>query len=111
MPFVAGRYTEAQANWERAVDGAGDPHMLCERADALIRLGDQAAHDAAYRALVASREAEDRDAVLDALNLATVARYMPGVCGRPSATRKRPSPCWPISTRWMVSTRSGYSRG
>ena len=52
--------------------------MLCERANALIRLGDLAAHDAAYRALVASREAEDRDTVLDALNLATVAEIHAG---------------------------------
>ena len=76
----AGRYAEAQATWQRAaaVDGAGDPQMLCERANALIRLGDPAAHDAAYRALVASREAEDRDAVLDALNLATVAEIHAG---------------------------------
>ena len=76
----AGRYAEAQANWQRAtaVDAAADPYMLCERANALIRLGDPAAHDAAYRALVASREAEDRDAVLDALNLATVAEIHAG---------------------------------
>src|SRR6187549_921552 len=64
----AGRYAEAQASWQRAtaLDAGGDPGMLCERANALIRLGDPAAHDAAYRALVASRESEDRDAVLDA---------------------------------------------
>ena len=76
----AGRYADAQASWQRAtaVDAAADPHMLCERANALIRLGDLAAHDAAYRALVASREAEDRDTVLDALNLATVAEIHAG---------------------------------
>jgi len=76
----AGRYAEAQASWQRAtaLDAGGDPGMLCERANALIRLGDPAAHDAAYRALVASRESEDRDAVLDALNLATVAEIHAG---------------------------------
>ena len=76
----AGRYAEAQANWRRAtaLEAGADPHMLCERANALIRLGDPTAHDAAYRALVASREAEDRDAVLDALNLATVAEIHAG---------------------------------
>jgi len=76
----AGRYPEAQASWQRAsaVEAAADPQMLIERANALIRMGDPAAHDAAYRALVASREAEDRDAVLDALNLATVAEIHAG---------------------------------
>ena len=54
------------------------PACCGERANALIRLGDPAAHDAAYRALVASREAEDRDSVLDALNLVTVAEIHAG---------------------------------
>ncbi|MBI2781667.1 MAG: hypothetical protein HYX55_07730 [Chloroflexi bacterium] len=76
----AGRYGEATATWRSAsVDpGDGDPRLLAERANALIRLGDPGAHDGAYRALVAARAADERQTVLDALNLVTVAEAHAG---------------------------------
>jgi DNA-binding CsgD family transcriptional regulator len=76
----AGRFDEASAAWQRASidqdDGA--PRLLAERANALIRLGDATAHDAAYRALVAARATGERELVLDALSLVTVAEVHAG---------------------------------
>jgi tetratricopeptide (TPR) repeat protein len=71
----AGRYDEASAAWQRASAEVsdGEPRILAERANALIRLGDSSAHNAAYRALVAARDTGDREVILDALNLVTVA--------------------------------------
>ena len=76
----AGRYSDATTQWRRASMDANDtePRILAERADALIRLGDGSAHDAAYRALVAARATGERELVLDALNLVTVAEVHAG---------------------------------
>jgi DNA-binding CsgD family transcriptional regulator len=76
----AGRWDDARAAWQRAaVDGAETaPDMLAERANALLRLGEPTAHDAAFRALVAARAAGQRELVLDALNLVTVAEVRAG---------------------------------
>lgn len=76
----AGRYGDAVAEWRRASIDTGDvePRLLAERANAHIRLGDPGAHDAAYRALVAARATADRERVLDALNLVTVAEVHAG---------------------------------
>jgi DNA-binding CsgD family transcriptional regulator len=76
----AGRYDEASAAWQRASAEVsdGEPRILAERANALIRLGDASAHDAAYRALVAARDTGDREVILDALNLVTVAEVHAG---------------------------------
>jgi ATP/maltotriose-dependent transcriptional regulator MalT len=76
----AGRYEDATAEWRRASIDKGDaePRLLAERADALIRLGDGGAHDAAYRALVAARATGERELMLDALNLVTVAEVHGG---------------------------------
>jgi DNA-binding CsgD family transcriptional regulator len=76
----AGRYAEATAEWRRASIDSHDtePRILAERANALIRLGDAGAHDAAYRALVAARATGVRELVLDALNLVTAAEIQAG---------------------------------
>ena len=76
----AGRWDDARAAWQRAaVDGSESvPEILAERANALLRLGDPAAHDAAFRALVAARAAGVRDEVADALNLVTIAEVRAG---------------------------------
>lgn len=76
----AGRYGEATAVWRRAsIDpGDTDPRLLAERANALIRLGDPTAHDGAYRALVPARASGERELILDALNLVTVAEVQAG---------------------------------
>jgi DNA-binding CsgD family transcriptional regulator/tetratricopeptide (TPR) repeat protein len=76
----AGRYEDARDAWVRAsIEGPEtDVAMLAERANALLRLGDPAAHDAAFRALVAARRVGDRDLVTDALNLVTVAEVRAG---------------------------------
>lgn len=76
----AGRYDEARQAWTQAsVEGhEPDPAMLAERANALLRLGDPAAHDAAFRALVAARPSADPGLILDALNLVTVAEVRAG---------------------------------
>ena len=76
----AGRYDEARQAWLKvSVDRAAtDPALLAERANALLRLGDDAAHDAAYRALVAARSVGRLDLVLDALNLVTIAEVRAG---------------------------------
>jgi ATP/maltotriose-dependent transcriptional regulator MalT len=76
----AGRYDDARRAWltvsvERA---EAAPGLLAERANALLRLGDEAAHDAAYRALVAARSVGELDLVLDALNLVTIAEVRAG---------------------------------
>jgi DNA-binding CsgD family transcriptional regulator len=76
----AGRYGEATAEWRRAsIDSAdAEPRLLAERANALIRLGDPTAQDAAYRALVGARATGERELVFDALNLVTVAEVHAG---------------------------------
>ena len=76
----AGRYDDARQAWLRAAIGSdeSDPEILAERADALLRLGDPAAHDAAFRAVVAAREIGARALIADALNLATVAEVRAG---------------------------------
>lgn len=76
----AGRYDAAREAWLRAsVDGAEtDPQMLAERANALLRLGDPAAHDAAFRALVAARATADPEQIVDALELVTIAEVRAG---------------------------------
>jgi DNA-binding CsgD family transcriptional regulator len=76
----AGRYEEATPVWRRAAleAWAADPRMLAERANAFVRLGDAASHDAAYRALVAARATGEAELVLDALNLVTVAEVQAG---------------------------------
>jgi DNA-binding CsgD family transcriptional regulator len=76
----AGRYDDARQAWlQVSVDRAEtDPGLLAERANALLRLGDEAAHDAAYRALVAARSVGGHELVLDALNLVTIAEVRAG---------------------------------
>jgi DNA-binding CsgD family transcriptional regulator len=76
----AGRYQDATAFWRRAAVDPGDTDaaLLAERANALIRLGDPAAHDGAYRALILARASGRRDLLLDALNLVTVAEVQAG---------------------------------
>ena len=76
----AGRYADARDAWvEASIEVVEtDPAMLAERADALLRLGDPAAHDAAFRCLVAARRTGERDHVLDALNMVTVAEVRAG---------------------------------
>jgi DNA-binding CsgD family transcriptional regulator len=76
----AGRYDEARRAWLQASlgDAEDEPVMLAERANALLRLGDPAAHDASYRALVAARLRGDPELVVDALNLATIAEVRAG---------------------------------
>jgi DNA-binding CsgD family transcriptional regulator len=76
----AGRYADATTAWRRAsIDAADrDPLVLAERADALIRLGDPSAHDAAYRALVAARAAGEHEWIFEALGLVAVAEVQAG---------------------------------
>ena len=76
----AGRYDEATSCWRRASIDPGDidPRLLAERANALIRLGDPASHDAAYRALVAARASGQRELILDALNIVAVSEVHAG---------------------------------
>ena len=76
----AGRYEDARRAWlQVSVDRAEtDPGLLAERANALLRLGDETAHDAAYRALVAARSVGGQDLILDALNLVTIAEVRAG---------------------------------
>jgi DNA-binding CsgD family transcriptional regulator len=76
----AGRYDEATVEWRRASTDLGgtEPRLLAERADALIRLGDPSAHDAAFRALVAARASGERELLMDAMNLATIAEVHAG---------------------------------
>lgn len=76
----AGSYHDASAAWRLASGDVPDnePRMLAERANALIRLGDPRAHDAAYRALVAARVVARREPVPDALNLVAVAEVQAG---------------------------------
>ena len=72
----SGRYADAREAWSRAaIVGAGpEASVLCERANALLRAGDlDAARDAAYEAVVRSREAESRADLLDALAMAATA--------------------------------------
>jgi ATP/maltotriose-dependent transcriptional regulator MalT len=72
----SGRYADAQEAWNRAAVIGADraPSVLCERANALLRAGSlDAARDAAYEAVVRSREAESRADLLDALALAGTA--------------------------------------
>lgn len=52
--------------------------MLAERANALLRLGDPGAHNAAFRALVAARATADQAKTLDALGLVVVAEVRVG---------------------------------
>jgi DNA-binding CsgD family transcriptional regulator len=76
----AGRYDDARQAWLQASveRSETDPGLLAERANALLRLGDDAAHDAAYRALVAARAVGGYELVLDALNLVTIAEVRAG---------------------------------
>ena len=76
----AGRYDQARAAWEQAAarSETSEPRLLAERANALLRLGDPAAHAAAFRALVAARAADQVELILDALNLVTVAEIRAG---------------------------------
>jgi DNA-binding CsgD family transcriptional regulator len=76
----AGQYDQARAAWERAAASSGttNPRLLAERANALLRLGDTAAHAAAFAALVAARAADELELVLDALNLVTNAEVRAG---------------------------------
>jgi DNA-binding CsgD family transcriptional regulator len=72
----AGRYADAREAWGRAaaIRAGPDPSVLCERANALLRAGLlDAARDAAYEAVVRSREAESRADLLDALGIAGAA--------------------------------------
>ena len=76
----AGRYEEARGAWLDAsiLSSEPDAEMLAERADALLRLGDPGAHDAAFRAVVAAQATGDGVLLADALNLATVAEVRAG---------------------------------
>jgi DNA-binding CsgD family transcriptional regulator len=76
----AGRYADAAAAWRSAsVDILeADEEMLAEHANALLRLGDPGAHDAAFRALVAARATADPVKTLDALGLVMVAEVRAG---------------------------------